>query len=542
VARATRPGPPQDRILVADLTAPTGPVTNVRRLVERAVRRSQTVTSVEVLAPALLREEWILFPNTPSAAPRPPLTLADVARIPFSGAGGTPQVEERGLALLTVQPVKNRVGQIMGAVVGGQVLNRDPRLLQQYSDIVHSGGASIYLGPICIVTNLDRFGFPPTLGSSLPEATTASLPTLQAPATDRLLVDTVPLDMAYLSLRNSRQEAIGALLVGNPGSRFDDLITDLQKLGQLLQHRSWKIMIAEVVLCGILAVLLTYIMAYRMITPLAKLRDGAGIIGAGDFDHRLDLRTGDELQELAEDFNEMAVRLAEARRQDRLALVGRMAGTIIHDIRNPLTTIRGYAPLLEEDKLSPAERQEFVKVITDSSNRITDMVQDLLDFSRGQERTLQCEPTALSDFLRGLEPLLRRDFERSSVALEWTVRQDGVVPMDPRKMQRVLINLVTNARDAMEEGGKIRLEADVEDGQGILRVIDNGPGIPEEIRDRLFQPFVTHGKRHGTGLGLTICQQFVEAHGGTLEVETATGQGTTFTIRLPLTEEGRRSA
>jgi signal transduction histidine kinase len=238
----------------------------------------------------------------------------------------------------------------------------------------------------------------------------------------------------------------------------------------------------------------------------------------------------------------MAAQLAEARRQDRLALVGRMAGTIIHDLRNPLTTIRGYAPLLEEETLSRQERQEFVRIITESSNRITEMVQDLLDFSRGQERSLRCEVLALSDFVQGFSTLLRRDFERSPVEFQWTIHRDALVSLDVRKMQRVLTNLVANARDVLGEGGQIRLEADVEGDQAVLRVSDNGPGIPEEIRDRLFQPFVTYGKPHGTGLGLTICRQFVEAHGGTIEVETATGQGTTFTIRIPLAQPGNEEA
>lgn len=534
VARATRPGVPQDRIFWETPPSSSGEVSNMRRLIERAVRRGQRVTSIEVLAPAILREEWLPV----AAGSQQKMTLADVVRIPFPRSKQGPPMEERGLALLTVQPVKNRVGQIVGAVVAGQVLNRELPLLQQYSHIVQAGGASIYLDSLCVASNLDFFGFPPTLGSYLAPIIVERLPTLQGSATDRLYVNNVPLDVAYRPLRNGRQQLIGALLVGNPGNWFDDLVAQIEEIGKGFQSRSWRIMVAEVILCGILALLLNYILANRLIMPLAKLRDGANLIGAGHLDYRLDIRTGDELQELAEDFNEMAAKLAEAQRQDRLALVGRMASTIIHDIRNPLTTIRGYAPLLEEGSLSKSDRQEFVKVITESTNRITDMVQDLLDFSRGQERSLQWGTLSLSDFLQDFAALVRRDFERSPVAFQWTVVQDAVVNLDVRKMQRVLINMVSNARDAMENGGQIRVEADVQAGQAILRVIDNGPGIPEEIRDRLFQPFVTYGKPHGTGLGLTICQQFVEAHGGTIEVETATGQGTTFTIRIPLAVPG----
>ena len=542
VARATRPGTPRDRVLWETPAASSGRVSEVRRLIERALRRSQRVTGLEVLAPAILREEWLPTGGGPPEVAKPRPTLADLVRIPFPAAAGEPRLEERGLTLLTVQPVKNRVGQIVGAVVAGQVLNRELPLLQQYSRIVQSGGASIYLDSLCIASNLDFFGFPPTLGSSLPPLILERLPTLQGSATDRLYINNVPLDVAYTPLRNGRQQVIGALLVGNPGNWFDDLVAQIQEIGSGFQRRSWRFMLAEVVLCGILALLLSYILANRLITPLAQLRDGARLIGAGHFDYRLDIRTGDELQELAEGFNEMAAQLAEARRQDRLALVGRMAGTIIHDLRNPLTTIRGYAPLLEEETLSRQERQEFVRIITESSNRITEMVQDLLDFSRGQERSLRCEVLALSDFVQGFSTLLRRDFERSPVEFQWTIHRDALVSLDVRKMQRVLTNLVANARDVLGEGGQIRLEADVEGDQAVLRVSDNGPGIPEEIRDRLFQPFVTYGKPHGTGLGLTICRQFVEAHGGTIEVETATGQGTTFTIRIPLAQPGNEEA
>ena len=132
--------------------------------------------------------------------------------------------------------------------------------------------------------------------------------------------------------------------------------------------------------------------------------------------------------------------------------------------------------------------------------------------------------------------MLRQEFSGSEINLALEILGNPTVSLDHRKMERVVLNLTGNARDAMKGSGKLAIEADLADGRAVLRVRDTGPGLPEEIRDRLFEPFATHGKEHGTGLGLAICKQFVEAHGGEIEVESQPGEGTTFTIWLPVAE------
>jgi signal transduction histidine kinase len=271
------------------------------------------------------------------------------------------------------------------------------------------------------------------------------------------------------------------------------------------------------------------------VKPLQLLHEQALRLGAGDFDARLILNTHDELEMLAQVLNEAAQRLQEARRTERLAVVGQTASTIVHDLKNPLTIIKGLAPLLKRTDLPPQKREEFVQAILEASDRILNLTQDLLDFARGEER-LNLKPADLSAFLEQMADKLKREMERSQVQVR--VRTEGTLPveMDPRKMERVLYNLAGNARDAMPQGGLLEIRAFRENGEAVLRFRDTGKGIPSEVVNRIFEPFVTCGKERGTGLGLAICKQIVEAHRGQLRlVETSSG-GTTFEVRLPLRE------
>ena len=163
-------------------------------------------------------------------------------------------------------------------------------------------------------------------------------------------------------------------------------------------------------------------------------------------------------------------------------------------------------PLLMEESIPAAERKEFEHFVVEATDHITDMVQEILDYSREEERSLDLQPQRLSDFLNDLEPRLRREFEQPGVAVSLKVIQDATVALDRHAMERVIHNLAANARDALGKEGQFILEADREKGQAVLRVKDTGPGLPDAIRDHLFVPFVTHGKAHGTGLGLTHLQ------------------------------------
>jgi signal transduction histidine kinase len=221
-------------------------------------------------------------------------------------------------------------------------------------------------------------------------------------------------------------------------------------------------------------------------------------------------------------------------RNERMAAIGNMASSIIHDVKNPLTSIQAFAELLGDFDFSPEERKEYAGLIVAQVRRMVGMVEDLLEFTRGGRSRYEIAPLPVAPFLQDLAQLMARDMAERGVVFTLAVDMGGAMLVDKDKLQRVLVNLAGNARDALAEGGRLSILASRADNMVHIRVEDNGPGIPEEIRDRLFEPFVTHGKKGGTGLGTAISKKIVEEMGGRIWFETASGRGTTFHIHLPL--------
>lgn len=226
--------------------------------------------------------------------------------------------------------------------------------------------------------------------------------------------------------------------------------------------------------------------------------------------------------------------IEEIIREEKLALVGQMARSIIHDIKNPLQVIRGQAELLELDGCSkrdgcPTGRcQSIIR----SADHITDMANELLDFSRGSV-SLKLRHIAPNAWLDDVLGLLKPMIENRKITLNGEALTTDLLQIDADRMTRAVYNLAANALQAMQGVGKLTVRIS-RDQQGFeIAVIDNGPGIPEEIRDRLFDPFVTSGKGGGTGLGTSIAKKIIEDHGGQISFETQTGIGTTFHIRFP---------
>lgn len=323
------------------------------------------------------------------------------------------------------------------------------------------------------------------------------------------------------------------------GGHFWVVIQRATKAAALATVLRFRMVLTTLFVVGLAVALgLSVAMSRRLIDPLRAVQRGAELVGAGQLDHRVEVVTGDEIEVLARRFNDMAQRLEEARDQERLALVGRMAAGIVHDLKNPLTSIKGFTELLvtAEDK---AEREEFCQIVSEDTERILAMVQELLDFSRGRPTDLKREPTDLKQFLNRVCQTIRRDME--SVGIEVEVRAGGnaTVNLDVPRMTRVLLNLAGNAREAMRDtGGTLALRSELADGIARVVVEDTGPGVPLEIVDRVFEPFVTEGKGHGTGLGLAICKQIVEAHNGRIWLDAGVEQGARFVIELPSGAEG----
>ncbi|MFO0759814.1 MAG: GAF domain-containing protein [Byssovorax sp.] len=230
-----------------------------------------------------------------------------------------------------------------------------------------------------------------------------------------------------------------------------------------------------------------------------------------------------------------AVRLFRSRiereRSERLSTIGRLLSGVMHDMRTPLTVISGYVQLMAT-AADPNQRNEHARLILKQFDLISAMQREVLEFARG-ERSILVRKVYLTRFFEDLEKQLRLELEGTGVALDMQLEDRGVARFDEAKMTRVLHNLTRNAVEAMgARGGTLTLRVAREENDLLVSVSDTGRGIPKEIEDKLFQSFVTSGKRGGTGLGLAIVKKIVDEHGGRIEVASC-DQGATFTIRLP---------
>ena len=291
----------------------------------------------------------------------------------------------------------------------------------------------------------------------------------------------------------------------------------------------------------LLGLLLTYSLAGRILKPVKELDRAADEVSRGNYDYRVpgenpEIGNHDELGRLAEAFNAMCASIQEARqeliRQERIATIGRLSTSIVHDLRNPLAAIYGGAEMLIDAELSPHQIQRLAGNIYRSSRRMQQLLQELVDTGRGTPTG--AEVCRLKEIVTAASEVYASAAEAQSVAVEIDVPEQIELPLERARMERVFLNLIDNALEAMPAGGRLRISAETRNHSVMVRVQDTGPGIAPEIRARLFQPFVTAGKRNGVGLGLAFSHQTVLDHGGELWADADSKEGARFFVKLPL--------
>ena len=228
---------------------------------------------------------------------------------------------------------------------------------------------------------------------------------------------------------------------------------------------------------------------------------------------------------------------------ERLAALGTMAGMLAHDFRGPITVIRGYAETLGQGPLPPEEVVTRARLIVENADRLERMTTETLDFARGAER-LALRGVPLAVFLLEVATGIEEELPGLEVVRDFDVPAGQRAALDVDKLRRAISNIAANARDAMGGRGRLHIRARVEpapeadEGQLVLDLSDEGPGVAPEVRERLFEPFVTLGKKKGTGLGLAVARRFVEDHGGSLALRRDGAPGARFRIALPLRRAG----
>lgn len=288
------------------------------------------------------------------------------------------------------------------------------------------------------------------------------------------------------------------------------------------------------VLSILAAVILTAIYSRRTLKPIQELTSAAEKISRGELDQEVRVKSRDEVGKLASAFNSMAEDLKE---QERLRK--NMVSDVAHELRSPLTKTHGYLEAIKEGRMEAKPR--VIDSLYKNSELLKKLVDDLHDLARAEAGKLDLEkqPILLRDIVKRAIESVRVKLEEKGIDLKVDSGEDALLDVDPDRVHQVFQNLIDNAVIHVEEGGHIRITTELEDGYVRVSVSDDGEGIPEKDLPHIFNRFYRVDSSRsrssgGTGLGLTIAKELVEAHGGEIEVSSERGQGATFSFTLPL--------
>lgn len=328
------------------------------------------------------------------------------------------------------------------------------------------------------------------------------------------------------------------------GKRLGQVVVlrSLAGAGQLFQAISNKLLLLWT-LAVAAAWLLSYLIAERITRPLESLAASVRAFGQGHYEETASPAGAQgEVTQLTQAFDQMRQSIKQSQaallKNERLATIGQMASSIIHDLRNPLATISTAAEVMKNDSILPDRRRTMIETQLRASERMNLMLTEILEFSRGNYK--------LNPKLQPLAPIVRRatqefgaQMKQLGIQLKVHIPADLALTADGDKLARVFENLLVNSIQAIQQKGErhgtIEVRASNDHSGWRVDFVDDGPGIPPAIRERLFEPFISHGKQGGTGLGLAIARGIVEAHGGKISLEDAPGNGAQFVIRLPQT-------
>ena len=271
--------------------------------------------------------------------------------------------------------------------------------------------------------------------------------------------------------------------------------------------------------------------------PLDNLVSGVRALATGNYTYSITPEGTTEVAELSRAFAKMRGELLDSQRQqietERIAALGRAASSISHDLRHYLAAVVANAEFLYEAEALKLDKSEIYQEIKTASTQMTDLIDSLRELAH-QRSAISPEPSNIEQIIRrAIEAVqARAEFRNRSIALHADSEQEGM--FDPRKLERVFFNLVLNACEATPDGeGRVAVDVQTRKESFEIRVSDQGSGVPENIRGRVFDPFVSSGKPNGTGLGLAIVSKIVGDHGGSVTIERTSESGTVVLVKLP---------
>lgn len=308
-----------------------------------------------------------------------------------------------------------------------------------------------------------------------------------------------------------------------------------------------RIILSVVSAFSLILSLLVLFYTMKMLKPVKELIKGVQKVSGGDYSERVNIKSSDEIGELAKEFNNMASNLCERDsllkkqseeliRAERLAAIGKMASIITHEIRNPLNAIALNTEMLEEEILNL--KTEGVDKLTPLTNaigkeveRVCCVTENYLSLSRLPSPNLQkCE---INELIEDILRFISIDLKTRGIEANFEYQKVSSIMVDENQMRQAILNILKNSIEALSYGGKIIVRTGKENNKVFISIKDNGGGIDDNIKEKIFDPFFTT-KKGGTGLGLPIVQQIITEHKGEISVSSKKGEGTQFVIYLPL--------
>ncbi|MBC8263103.1 MAG: cache domain-containing protein [Anaerolineales bacterium] len=482
-------------------------------LADQRPRAATEVVDEALLAQIGLAEKaYIPLKETPKANPEP-----------FD-----PREGSAGLAQIACAPVLGTDREAAGAVLAGHLFNNDFTLVDRIQAVAGVDTATIFFGDLRVSTNV-RENDERAIGTRVSQAVFDTVLRRGEPFTGIAYVVNEWFITRYVPLLDHRGEVVGSLYVGARRATFIEL-----------QH-TLTINIALVALVAIVPAALLALPIARLTThPLEEMARASRQVAQGNTHIRVPTRGVGEVTILGQAFNTMLAELEEAQTQlihkERLASMGQLAAGVAHQLNNPLGTILLFSDIVLQDLPEGAQGQEEVQMIAQEARRAKEIVTALLNFARQQK--VWAQPTALDIMLHEFVERSRQQpaYERIQI-VEQIAPDLPQLEVDPVQLSNVFVNLMDNAADAMPEGGTLTIRANLSpDRQSVMvRIKDTGCGIPPENIKHIFSPFfTTKPLGQGTGLGLSIAYGIVKMHHGAIKVESQVGEGTTFTVTLPV--------
>ena len=508
-------------------------------LVEAVIKNSSPIAGTMIMPPEdLLLESQLLadqahfiFIDTPMARVR------------------TDTEETSGMMMEAAAPIFDYQNHLLGILYGGILLNRNYEIVDEIKSTVFQdlqykgqdiGTATIFQDDLRISTNVKNGDSTRAIGTRVSEEVYNQVVINGKPYIGRAYVVNNWYITAYEPIENINHQIIGILYVGILEQKYLDI------------KQQTVLVFLSIALIGVLvSMVLSYLLSRSISGPIKKLVLASKEVASGNLDTKVEITTTDELGKLAYTFNKMALALRERddklkeftrskiMESERLALIGQLAANVAHELNNPLQGIVTYSHLLLEELPHDDQARDSLEKIVIQADRSRDIIRGLLDFSRQRkpDKTL-CD---VNNVLKGCVSLLEKQALFQNVQI--TSSLDEKLPLtiiDPSQIERVFINIIVNAADAMDGKGKLNLATGYDPVSHCIEVefTDTGHGIAKENLEKIFDPFfTTKDTGHGVGLGLAISFGIIKEHNGTLLVESEVGKGTTFIVRLPVINE-----